>query len=197
MLIGDMTRILKCAIFLKENRILLLTDELNILSRMELHENIRKFVDVDFKCRHFHGQFTISHVGHYPDLVGIATHVIVNGFDQSILEENVVYDFPQTEPDTNKYLQFMPKAHSTPHDNVHELVQAIEGLDVNVFQKIVGRAPLKHGLEFFSKGERENYDQREIDHDTSHLDPEGVLQASQVMVQQFVEKGMLKGSIPN
>ena len=30
----------------------------------------------------------------------------------------------------------------------------------------------------------------------SHLDQEGVLQASQVMVQQLVEKGMLKGSIP-
>ena len=55
---------------------------------------------------------------------------------------------------------------------------------------------LKHGLEFFSKGEREHYDQREIDHGTSHLDPEGVLQASQVMVQQMVEKGVLKWSIP-
>ena len=66
-----MRRILKCAIFLKENRILLLTDELDIPSRMELHENIRKFIDVDFECRHFHGQFTISHVGHYPDLVNI------------------------------------------------------------------------------------------------------------------------------
>ena len=146
--------------------------------------------------RHFHGQFTISHIGHYPDLVSIAAHVIVNGFDQSILEEDVVYDFPQTEPDNYKYLQFMPKAHSTPHDKVHELVQAIEGLDMEVFQQIVGRAALKHGLEFFPKGEREHYDQREIDHGTSHLDFEGVLQASQVMVQQLVEKGMLKGSIP-
>ena len=99
MLIGDMRRILKCAIFLKENRILLLTDELDIPSRMELHENIRRFIDVDFECRHFHGQFTISHVGHYPDLVNIAVHVMVNGFDQSILEEDVVYDFPQMEPD--------------------------------------------------------------------------------------------------
>ena len=160
MLIGDMRRILKCAIFLKENRILLLTDELDIPSRMELHENIRKFVDVDFECRHFHGQFTISHVGHYPDLVNIAAHVIVNGFDQSILEEDVVYDFPQIEPDAYKYLQFMPKAHSTPHDKVHELIQAMEGLDANVFQQIIGRAALKHGLEFVSKDERE---QREID----------------------------------
>ena len=102
MLIGDMRRILKCAIFLKENRILLLTDELDIPSRMELHENIRKFLDVDFECRHFHGQFTISHAGHYPDLVNIAAHVMVNGFDQSILEEDVVYDFPQMEPDAYK-----------------------------------------------------------------------------------------------
>ena len=94
MLIGDMRRILRCAIFLKENRILLLADELDIPSRMELHENIRKFIDVDFECRHFQGQFTISHVGHYPDLVNIAAHVIVSGFDQSILEEDVVYDFP-------------------------------------------------------------------------------------------------------
>ena len=112
-------------------------------------------------------------------------------------EEDVVYDFPQTEPDAFKYLQFMPKAHSTPCDKVHELVQAIEALDMNVFQQIVGRAALKHGLEFTPKGERVVYqDQREVDHSTSHLDPEGVLQASQVMVQQLIEKGMLKGSIP-
>ena len=196
MLIGDMRRILKCAIFLKENRILLLTDELDIPSRMELHENIRRFIDVDFECRHFHGQFTISHVGHYPDLVNIAAHVMVHGFDQSILEEDVVYDFPQMEPDAYMYLQFMPKAHSTPHDKVHELIQAMEGLDANVFQQIVGRAALKHGLEFISKDEREHFEQRELNHGTSHLDAEGVLQASQVMVQQLVEKGMLKGSIP-
>ena len=149
-----MRRILKCAISLKENGILLLTDELDIPSRMELHDNIRKFVDVDFECRHFHGQFTISYVGHYPDLVNIAAHVIVNGFDQSILEEDVVYDFPQIEPDAYNYLQFMSKAHSTPHDKVHELIQAMEGLDANVFQQIVGRAALKHGLEFVLKGER-------------------------------------------
>ena len=33
-------------------------------------------------------------------------------------------------------------------------------------------------------------------HDMSHLNQEGMLQASQVMVQQLVEKGMLKGTIP-
>ena len=40
------------------------------------------------------------------------------------------------------------------------------------------------------------HDQKEPEHNLSHLDQEGVLQASQVMVQQLVEKGMLKGSIP-
>ena len=39
-------------------------------------------------------------------------------------------------------------------------------------------------------------EQREPEHNLTHLDQEGVLQASQVMVQQLVEKGMLKGSIP-
>ena len=198
MLIGDLRRILKCAIFLKENRILLLTDELDIPSRMELHESIRKFVDVDFECRHFHGQFTISHVGHYPDLVNITAHVIVNGFDQSILEEDVVYEFSQTEPDAYKYLPFLPKAHSTPHDRMHELVQAIEGLDMDMLQQIVGRAALRHGLELVHKDERVQYhNQREIDPGTSHLDQNGVLQASQVMVQQLVEKVCLKAVFPN
>ena len=90
MLIGDLKRILKCAVFLKENRILLLTKELDLPSRFELHENLRKFVDIGFECRHFHGDFTISHVGHYPDLVSIAAHVIVNGLDQTILDEDIV-----------------------------------------------------------------------------------------------------------
>ena len=86
---------MKHAVFLKENRILLLTEELDLHSRFELHENLRKFIDVDFEYRHYHGDFTISHVGHYPDLVGIAAHVIVDGLDQSVLEEDIVYEFPQ------------------------------------------------------------------------------------------------------
>ena len=63
----------------------------------------------------------------------------------------------------------MPKAHSTPQDKVHELIQVIEALDMKVFKQIVGRAALKHGLKFTPKGERVVYhDQREVDHGTSH-----------------------------
>ena len=65
MLIGDLKRILKCTVFLKENRILLLTEELDLHSRFELHENLRKFIDIGFEYRHYYGDFTISHVGHY------------------------------------------------------------------------------------------------------------------------------------
>ena len=147
MLIGDLKRILKCAVFLKENRILLLTEELDLHSQFELHENLRKYIDVGFECRHFHGDFTISHVSHYPDLVSIAVHVIVDGLDLSVLEEDIVYDFPQYEPDVYKYLPLIPKAHSTPHDRMQELVHAIEGLDLDVLQHIVGKAIIKQGLE--------------------------------------------------
>ena len=108
---------------------------------------MRKFIDVGFECRHFHGDFTISHVGHYPDLVIIAAHVIVDGLDQSVLEEDMVYDFPQYEPDVYKYLPLIPKVHSTPHDRMQELVHAIEGLDLDVLQHIVRKAIIKHGLE--------------------------------------------------
>ena len=198
MLIGDLRRILKCAEFLKENRILLLTEEIDLHSRYELHENLRKFIDVGFECRNFHGDFTISHVGHYPDLVSIAAHAIVDGLDQSVLEEDIVYDFPQFEPDVYKYLPLMPKAHSTPHDRMQELVHAIEGLDLDILQHVVGKAVLKHGLELIlaKPSGIQYHDQREPEHNLTHLDQEGVLQASQVMVQQLVEKGMLKGSIP-
>ena len=102
-----------CYASLKENRILLLTEELDLPSRIELHENVRKFVNVNFEYRHFHGNFTIAHVAHYPDSVSIAAHVIVEGLDQSVLNEYVVYEFPQYEPDVFKYLPFLPKAHST------------------------------------------------------------------------------------
>ena len=118
MLIGDLRRILKCAFFLKENRILLVTEELDLPSRFELHECVRKFVNVSFEYKYFHGEFTISHVGHYPDLVSIAAHVNIEGFDQSILGEDVVYEFPQSEPDMFKYLPLLPKAHSTPTDEI-------------------------------------------------------------------------------
>ena len=198
MLIGDLKRILKCAVFLKENRILFLTEELDLHSRFELHEKLRKFIDVGFECRYFHGDFTISHVGHYPDLVSIAAHVIVDGLDQSVLEEDIVYDFPQFEPDVYKYLPLIPKAHSTPHDRMQELIYAIEGLDLEILQHVVGKAILKHGLELVpTKPNKIQYhDQKEPEHNLSHLDQEGVLQASQVMVQQLFEKSMLKGSIP-
>ena len=195
MLIGDLRRIPKCVIFIKENRILLLTEELDLPSRIELHENVRKFVNVSFEYRHIHGNFTIAHVGHYPDLVSIAACVIVEGLDQSILDEDVVYEFPQYEPDVYKYLPSLPKAHSTPHDRMQELVQAIEGLDVDMLQHIVGRAVIKHGLELVNK-EGHGHEQRVLEPNMSHLDQEGMLQASQVMVQQLVGKGMLKGTIP-
>ena len=197
-LIGDLKRILKCIVFLKENRILLLTEDLDPHSRHELHENLRKFIDVGFEYRHFNGVFTITHVGHYPDLVSIAAHVIVDGLDQSVLEEDIVYDFPQLEPDVYRYLPLIPKAHSTPHDRMQELVHAIEGLDLEILQHVVGKAILKHGLELVptKPNEIQYHDHKEPEHNLSHFDQEGVLQASQVMVQQLVEKGMLKGSIP-
>ena len=120
LLIGDLKRILRCAVFLKENRIPLLAEELDLPSRFELHECVRKLVNVSFEYKHFHGEFTISHVGHYPDLVSIAAHVNIEGFDQSILGEDVIYEFPQNEPDIFKYLPFLPKAHSTPNDKIQE-----------------------------------------------------------------------------
>ena len=83
-LVGDLRRILKCSIFLKENWFLLLVEELDLPSRTVLHECIKKFVNIEFEYRHLHGDFTIAHVGHYPDLVSIAAHVIVDGFDQSM-----------------------------------------------------------------------------------------------------------------
>ena len=42
MLIDDLKRTLKYAVFLKENRILLLTEELDLPSRFKLHENPQK-----------------------------------------------------------------------------------------------------------------------------------------------------------
>ena len=91
----------------------------------------------------------------------------------------------------------IPKAHSTPHDRMQEYVHAIEGLDLDLLQHIVGKAIVKHGLELVPKSDKIQYhDHKEPEHGLSHLDQEGVLQASQVMVQQLVEKGMLKGSIP-
>ena len=95
MLIAHLRILLKSPIFLKENRILLLTEELDLASRVKLHECLRIFVNIGFEYKHFHGNFAISHVGHYPDLVSIAAHVIVEGLDQSVLNEDVVYDFLQ------------------------------------------------------------------------------------------------------
>ena len=49
----------------------------------------------------------------------------------------MVYEFPQYESDVFKYLPLLPKAHSTPHDRMQELVQDIEGLDVDMLQKLL------------------------------------------------------------
>ena len=92
----------------------------------------------------------------------------------------------------------IPKAHSTPHDKIQKLVQAIEGLDLDLLQHIVGKAIVKHGLELIPKVNKIQYhDQKEPEHNLSHLDQECVLHVSQVMVQQLVEMAILKGSIPN
>ena len=44
-------------------------------------------------------------------------------------------------------MPLIPKAHSTPHDRMQELVYAIEGLDLNILQHVVGKAINRHGLE--------------------------------------------------
>ena len=83
------------------------------------------------------------------------------------------------------------------YDSMQQLVQIMEGLDVNIFQQIVGKAADKHGFEFRHKSERiPYYGQKEIVPDTQYLNQQDVLQANQVMVQQLVEKGVLKGNIP-
>ena len=81
---------------------------------------------------------------------------------------------------------------------MQELVHAIEGLDLDILQHVVGKAILKHGLELIpTKPNKIQYhDQKEPEHNLSHFNQEGMLQASQVIVQQLVEKGKLKGSIP-
>ena len=71
-------------------------------------------------------------MGHYADLVNIAAHVNIEEMDQSILQKDVVYEFPQYEPDVFKYLSFLPKAHSIPHDRMQKLVKDIEVLDVDM-----------------------------------------------------------------
>ena len=121
--------------------------------------------------------------------------MLVEGLNQSVLDEDVVYEFSQYEPYMFRYLPFVPKAYSTPHDRIQELVQAIEGLDVDMLQQIVRRAVVKHCLELVIR-EDHGYEQRVLEPNMSHLDQEGMLQASQVMVQQLVEKSMLKGTIP-
>ena len=77
---------------------------------------------------------------------------------------------------------------------MQELVQAIEGLDVDMHQQVVGRAVVKHGLELVGKVDY-GHDQRVLEPKMSHLDQEGMLQASQIKVQQLVERGMLKGTM--
>ena len=83
------------------------------------------------------------------------------------------------------------------NDRIQELAQAIEGLDVDILQQIVGRAVVKHGLELVNKVDRVHYyEPREPGQNTSPFDANDVLQASQVIVQQLAEKGMFKGNIP-
>ena len=60
--------------------------------------------------KHFHVEFTISHVGHYSNLVSIASHVNIEGFDQSILGKDVVYGFSQSEPDMFKISAIFAKS---------------------------------------------------------------------------------------
>ena len=57
---------------------------------------------------------------------------------------------------SNTYL-WIPKARSTPHDKVQDLVQAIEGLDLELLQHIVGRAIVRHGLELVPKVNKIQY----------------------------------------
>ena len=61
------------------------------------------------------------------------------------------------------------------------MAHATEGLDSDMLQQIIGRAVIKHGFELVNKSERSN----EPELNLSHIDTEGVLQASQVMVKPY------------
>ena len=91
-----------CSI-LKDSRMLLLLEDMDIHDIFELHEKIRRYKDVEFEYKHLTGVLTISHVGHYPDILDIAAHVNLNGSDDSILGDDIVYKFSEIEPKRFKY----------------------------------------------------------------------------------------------
>ena len=197
-ILGDLKSVLRTIIFLKENRILIDLNVENEQERFEVVENMLRHKDVPFEYGHYKYRLTMSHVGCYLDLVHLITNVVVLGEDTSVLEEDIVHHFEPTEHNMFQYLPFRPDSHSTPakqQEGIDTLVHALNKLGHELLQQVVGKAIAKHGLQIQPSPISKPVELTQSP-EVSHMDPEGMLHASQLMVQHLIEKGVLKGSIP-
>lgn len=215
-ILGDLPSKLRCAIYLRDNRVLLDVDISDDL-RSEFVQNLTgKGHSMDFKgytCR-----FSFSRVGNYKDLVEIMCNVRMQGWDSKLLEEDVfVYFDPPVNP-VFRYLPPVPSDTSTPKKDslaskVEQAVESLEHEDPGVVAELVRLLIDQRGLDYVPKsaipkldipvsgvpksGVPESSNRLYGAHGPSAIHPhESFAQASQSLVRELAEKGMIRGNIP-
>ena len=204
-ILGDLTPLIRAGVYLKDQRLLLdvnLQDESMSSLRARLGAYRDHFVRVGgYSCK-----FTFYSVGGYPDLVDIMTNVMTHGHDGSVLETDVVSNFPPVEVPAFQYLMFAPPGHSTPakskgYPSIYRgAIELIDKLPPEYAQRAVEQLAAKHGMQLVGPkpastpvGAKGEPHVSVIPHDPLQ---ESILQTTSMLVQEMVNKGVLKGSTP-
>ena len=189
-ILGDLYQVLHRIVFLRDNRILL-----DIDSKDDLIGNLETFQNVEAIHGGYRCLFSFAQVGRYPDLVHTMCNVVLHGLDQSILEEDILDNFEETKDPAFIYLSLNPARRSTPKKptQVEQAVDVISRQDPTIIDGVVKGLIDRHGLGVRFEDQRVSSDS----HGPSAFTPaDSFVQASQILVREMAEKGVLRGNIP-
>ena len=200
-IVGDLASTIRVGVYLKKQRLLLDLD-LDEAELIELRTRLCSYRDHLVKVAGYSCKFTFCDVGGYPDLVDIMANIMMEGHDGSVLETDVVHEFPEQEHPAFQYLMMKPPRHSTPEPKSKPWVKEYEGI-----LKMVGNMPPaalkqlvkdladKQGIQVQLKTEAKGVPHMSsIPHELSFH--ESMVQATSVVVQEMIGKGIMKGSTP-
>ena len=194
-ILGDLCKVLARIVFLRDNRILL---DIDIQDPSKCNEVINRLVTyqgVEVSHDGYSCSFSYSRVGGYPDLVRTMCNVALHCLDRTVLEEDVLDTLDIDDNPAFVYLSLNPSDRSTPRkqSQVEQAIDILSHQDPDVLVRVVRGLVNRHELGIRLEDSRNASD--------CHGPPpiphtESFVQASQILVREMAEKGVLRGNIP-
>ena len=199
-IVGDLASIIRAGVYLKKQRLLLDLD-LEEVELSDLRARLCSYKNIMVKIGGYSCKFTFFDVGGYPDLVEIMANIMMDGHDGSVLETDVVHEFPKQEHPVFQYLMMEPPRHSTPAKKkpwakeYEGILEMVGKMPAAALQQLVKDLADKQGIQVQLKTEAKGLPHMSsIPHEASFH--ESMVHATSVVVQEMIGKGIMKGSTP-